>query len=87
MIYHSTRMGMNPVRNWSHDLNVATNSFKYVKLGGGLGQGWHFGAVPHLIYAAVTGRFVSTRWHRSHHERNDDAAAAADLDAPHPRGA
>ena len=37
-------------------------SFKYVKLGGGFGQGWHFGAVPDLIDAAVTGRFVSTRW-------------------------
>jgi predicted aconitase len=61
-IYHSTCMGMNPVRTWSHDLNIATNSFKYVKLGGGFGQGWHFGAVPDLIDAAVTGRFVSTRW-------------------------
>ena len=61
-IYHSTCMGMNPVRTWSHDLNIATNSFKYVKLGGGFGQGWHFGATPDLIDAAVTGRFVSTRW-------------------------
>ena len=61
-IYYSTCMGANPVRNWSRDLNIATNSFKYVKLGGGFGQGWHFGAVPDLVDAAVTGRFVSTRW-------------------------
>jgi predicted aconitase len=61
-IYHSTCMGMNPVRTWSHDLNIATNSFKYVKLGGGFGQGWHFGATPDLVDAAVTGRFASTRW-------------------------
>jgi predicted aconitase len=61
-IYHQTCMAMNPVRTWSHDLNIATNSYKYVKLGGGFGQGWHFGSTPDLVNAAVTGRFVSTRW-------------------------
>jgi predicted aconitase len=45
-IYHSTCMGMNPVRNWSHDLNIATNSFKYVKLGAALTG--LLGAVPDL---------------------------------------
>jgi hypothetical protein len=53
---------MNPVRTWSHDLNIATNSFKYVKLGGGFGPGWHFAWMPDLVIAAVTGRLVSARW-------------------------
>jgi hypothetical protein len=43
------------------DINIATNSFKAVKLMGGQGQGWMFGTMPDLINAAVTGKFVSTR--------------------------
>ncbi|MEO0249159.1 MAG: aconitase X [candidate division WOR-3 bacterium] len=61
-IYHSTCMAMNPMRIWSHDLTIATDSFKYVKLAGGYGQKWIYGSVPDLINAAVTGKFVSTRW-------------------------
>jgi predicted aconitase len=61
-IYHSTCFGLLPLRDWGNDLNIATNSFKGVKLFGGQGQGWFFGAMPDLINAAVTGRFVSTRW-------------------------
>jgi hypothetical protein len=43
------------------DINIATNSFKAVKLMGGQGQGWMFGTMPDPINAAVTGKFVSTR--------------------------
>ncbi|MBU1275761.1 MAG: aconitase X catalytic domain-containing protein [Proteobacteria bacterium] len=61
-IYHSTCFGLLPIRDWGNDLNIATNSFKGVKLFGGQGQGWIFGAMPDLINAAVTGKFESTRW-------------------------
>ncbi len=61
-IYHSTCFGLLPLRDWGSDLNIATNSFKGIKLFGGQGQGWMFGALPDLINAAVTGRFVTTRW-------------------------
>jgi predicted aconitase len=61
-MFHSTCFGLLPLRDWGDDLNIATNSFKGVKLFGGQGQGWFFGAMPDLINAAVTGRFVSTRW-------------------------
>lgn len=61
-IYHSTCFGLLPLRDWGDDLNIATNSFKGVKLFGGQGQGWFFGAMPDLINAAVTGRFTATRW-------------------------
>ena len=61
-IYHSTCFGILPLRDWGDDLNIATNSFKGIKLFGGQGQGWMFGAMPDLINAALTGKFVSTRW-------------------------
>lgn len=61
-IYHSTCFGLLPIRDWGNDLNIATNSFKGVKLFGGQGQGWMFGSMKDLINAAVTGKFVSTRW-------------------------
>jgi len=61
-IFHSTCFGLLPLRDWGNDLNIATNSFKGIKLFGGQGQGWIFGAVPDLVQAAVTGRFVSSRW-------------------------
>jgi hypothetical protein len=61
-IYHSACMAMNPMHIWSHDLTIATNSFKYVKLAGGFGQKWIYGTVPDLINSAVTGKFVQTRW-------------------------
>ncbi len=61
-IFHSTCFGSLPLRDLGNDVNIATNSFKAVKLMGGQGQGWFFGAMPDLINAAVTGKFVSTRW-------------------------
>ncbi|MBC8421201.1 MAG: DUF521 domain-containing protein [Desulfobacterales bacterium] len=61
-IYHSTCFGLLPLRDWGKDLNIATNSFKGIKLFGGQGQGWHFGAMPDLIDATITGTFRSTRW-------------------------
>jgi len=61
-MYHSTCFGLLPLRDWGSDLNIASNSFKQIKLFGGQGQGWIFGAMPDLINAAVTGKFVSTRW-------------------------
>jgi len=61
-IFHSTCFGLLPLRDWGSDLNIATNSFKQIKLFGGQGQGWMFGAMPDLINAALTGKFVSTRW-------------------------
>lgn len=65
-IYHQTCLGMLMISGWDEKANFATNSFKEVKLFGGLGHkegnGWMFGTVPDLIDAAVSGRFVSRRW-------------------------
>jgi predicted aconitase len=61
-IFHSTCFGLLPLRDWGKNLNIATNSFKQIKLFGGQGQGWMFGAMVDLINAAVTGKYVSTRW-------------------------
>ncbi len=61
-IYHQTCMGMNPVRYYPKGLTIATDSFKYVKLGGGMGCNFIFGAVPDLINAAVTGSFKHNTW-------------------------
>jgi len=61
-IYHQTCLGMIMISGWEEKANFATNSFKEIKLFGALGQGWMFGTVPDLVNAAVTGRFVSTRW-------------------------
>jgi len=61
-IYHSVCFGLLPLRELGSNINIATNSFKAVKLMGGQGQGWMFGTMPDLINAAVTGKFVSTRW-------------------------
>jgi cis-L-3-hydroxyproline dehydratase len=62
-IYHQTCAGMNMLSvDWGGDFNLATNSFKQIKIFGGLGHGTIFGSLPDLINAAVTGRFVSTRW-------------------------
>ena len=36
-IYHQTCMAMNPVRHYPKGITIATDSFKYVKLGGGFG--------------------------------------------------
>ena len=61
-IYHQTCLGMIMISGWAEKANFATNSFKEIKLFSALGQGWMFGTVPDLVNAAVTGRFVSTRW-------------------------
>ena len=62
-IYHQTCMAMNPVRHYPQGITIATDSFKYVKLGGGFGMAWIFGNPPALVNAAVTGVFTPTaRW-------------------------
>jgi len=62
-IYHQTCMVMTPMRHYPAGLTVATDSFKYVKLGSGFGQKWIFGNPEALINAAVTGVFTPTaRW-------------------------
>ena len=62
-IYHQTCMAMNPVRHYPQGITIATDSFKYVKLGGGFGMAWIFGNPPALVNAAVTGVFTpSARW-------------------------
>ena len=62
-IYHQTCMAMNPVRHYPQGITIATDSFKYVKLGGGFGMSWIFGNPPALVNAAVTGVFTpSARW-------------------------
>ena len=47
-IYHQTCMMMNPARHYPKPMTVATDSFKYIKLGGGMGQQWIFGNPPAL---------------------------------------
>jgi predicted aconitase len=62
-IYHQTCWGMNALSvDWGSNFNVATNSFKQFKIFGGLGHGVIFGSLPELINAAVTGKYVSSRW-------------------------
>jgi hypothetical protein len=54
---------MNPVRHYPQGITIATDSFKYVKLGGGFGMSWIFGNPPALVNAAITGVFTpSARW-------------------------
>ena len=62
-IYHQTCMAMNPVRHYPQGITIATDSFKYVKLGGGFGMNWIFANPPALVNAAITGVFTpSARW-------------------------
>ncbi len=65
-IYHQTCMGMTPFRHYPKGITIATDSFKYVKLGAGFGpEGttFIFGNPEALINAAVTGVFTPTaRW-------------------------
>jgi predicted aconitase len=62
-IFHQTCMAMNPVRHYPKGITIATDSFKYVKLGGGFGMNWIFGNPPALVNAAITGAFTpSARW-------------------------
>src|SRR5512135_3497130 len=63
VIYHQTCWGMNALSvDWGSNFTVATNSFKQFKIFGGLGHGVIFASLPELINAAVTGKYVSTRW-------------------------
>ena len=48
-IYHQTCMAMNPVRHYPQGITIATDSFKYVKLGGGFGMAWIFANPPALV--------------------------------------
>lgn len=79
-IYHQTCMGMNPMRQYPKGITIATDSFKYVKLLGGMGNKWIFANPIALVNAAVTGRFTpSKRWEELSAPkvmRNLDAAAA-----------
>jgi predicted aconitase len=62
-VYHQTCIAMTPIRHYPPNVTIATDSFKYVKLGGGMGQKWIFGNPEALVNAAVTGVFTPTaRW-------------------------
>ncbi|MBF7731176.1 aconitase X [Pseudomonas sp. N040] len=62
-IYHQTCAGMNMLSvDWGSNFTLATNSFKQVKIFGGLGHGVIFASLPELINAAVTGQYTSMRW-------------------------
>jgi predicted aconitase len=62
-VYHQTCMAMTPIRHYPKGTTIATDSFKYVKLGGGFGPSWIFGNPEALVNAAVTGVFTPTaRW-------------------------
>jgi predicted aconitase len=62
-IYHQTCMAMTPIRHYPEGTVIATDSFKYVKLGGGFGPKWIFGNPEALVNAAITGVFTPTaRW-------------------------
>jgi hypothetical protein len=75
-IFHQTCMCMNPVRHYPQGITIATDSFKYVKLGGGFGMAWIFGNPPALVNAAVTGVFTpSARWDYFAKPRHDRLAS------------
>jgi predicted aconitase len=62
-IYHQTCMAMTPMRHYPKGTTIATDSFKYVKLGGGFGPNWIFANPEALVNAAITGVFTPTaRW-------------------------
>jgi predicted aconitase len=60
-IYHDTCMGNGPADQWGK-VNIATDSFKNIKLFGGRGQKFMFGSLDELVQAGISGRFISTRW-------------------------
>ena len=72
-IYHQTCMAMTPFRHYPKGTTVATDSFKYTYLAGGMGPNWIYANPPALINAAVTGVFTpSARWDywaKPRHER------------------
>jgi cis-L-3-hydroxyproline dehydratase len=59
-IYHDTCMGNGPADKWGK-VNIATDSFKNIKLFAGRGQRFLFGGLDDLIAAGISGKFVSTR--------------------------
>ena len=62
-ITHQTCIAMSPIRHYPKGTVIATDSFKYVKLGGGFGPKWIYGNPEALVNAAVTGVFTPTaRW-------------------------
>jgi predicted aconitase len=60
-IYHDTCMGNGPADKWGK-VNIATDSFKNIKLFGGRGQRFIFGTLDELIQASISGKFISERW-------------------------
>jgi predicted aconitase len=60
-IYHDTCMGNGPADKWGK-VNIATDSFKNIKLFGGRGQRFMFGTLDELIQAGISGKFISGRW-------------------------
>jgi predicted aconitase len=60
-IYHDTCMGNGPADQWGK-VNIATNSFKNIKLFAGRGQEFLFGSLDDLVNAGISGEFLSTRW-------------------------
>lgn len=62
-IFHQTCIAMSPIRHYPKGTVIATDSFKYVKLGGGFGPSWIYGNPEALVNSAVTGVFTPTpRW-------------------------
>ncbi len=62
-IYHQTCMAMTGFHHYPKGITIATDSFKYCKLGGGMGSKWVFGNPEALVNAAITGAFTPTaRW-------------------------
>ena len=59
-IYHDTCMTNGPADKWG-EVNIATDSFKSIKLFSGHGQRFLFGRLEDLINAGISGKFKSTR--------------------------
>lgn len=54
-IYHQTCVAMTGFHHYPPGITIATNSYKYCKLAGGMGSKWAFANPAALIDAAVTG--------------------------------
>jgi len=62
-IYHQTCVAMTGFHHYPKGVTIATNSYKYCKLGGGMGSKWVFANPEALINAAITGVLTPTkRW-------------------------
>jgi hypothetical protein len=53
-------MGNGPADKWGK-VNIATDSFKNIKLFSGRGQRFMFGTLDELIQAGISGKFISDR--------------------------